>query len=298
MARKPYLEEPDQPDRWLVSYADFITLLFALFVVMYAMASMPGMQFRQLSSSLGEALGSKVSVPTAGAAIDAVPILHMDSPELPQMPILTPIVIPPIATDVSVIPISPDLPMSADEIRHQTELRREKTQMKNIADQLEQRLGVLIEQGKVHVTQANWGINVEINASILFAPAAAVLDLNSTSEQILHSIVDVLKNQSYLIHVEGHTDDQPINTPLYPSNWELSSARAGSVVRLFIDMGIYSARLVAIGHAANKPVASNSTPDGRQRNRRVQIMILADTIERFEKVDAVNAMEKAEVLLP
>ncbi|MEY3807637.1 MAG: flagellar motor protein MotD, partial [Pseudomonadota bacterium] len=80
MARKPYLEEPDQPDRWLVSYADFITLLFALFVVMYAMASMPGMQFRQLSSSLGEALGSKVSAPTAGPAIDAVPILHMDSP--------------------------------------------------------------------------------------------------------------------------------------------------------------------------------------------------------------------------
>jgi len=264
------------------------------------MASMPGMQFRQLSSSLGEALGSKVSAPTARPVIDVVPILHLDSPELLQtpMPILSPIIIPPIATDFSVVPISADPPMSADEMRHQTELRREKTQMKNIADQLEQRLGVLIEQGKVHVTQANWGINVEINASILFAPAAAVLDLNSTSEQILHSIVDVLKNQSYLIHVEGHTDDQPINTPLYPSNWELSSARAGSVVRLFIDMGIYSARLVAIGHAANKPVASNSTPDGRHRNRRVQIMILADTVERFEKVDAVNAMEKAEVLLP
>ena len=81
-------------------------------------------------------------------------------------------------------------------------------------------------------------------------------------------------NQPYLIHVEGHTDDKPINTPQYPSNWELSSARAGSIVRLLIDMGIQSQRLAAIGYAANRPVISNNTAEGRLRNRRVQLMIL------------------------
>ena len=84
----------------------------------------------------------------------------------------------------------------------------------------------------------------------------------------------------HAIEVEGHTDDVAINTPHFPSNWELSSARASSVVRLFIEHGVAASRLTAVGSAANHPVASNGTPEGRARNRRVTVTILAPAAER------------------
>lgn len=291
MARKPYHEEPEQHDRWLVSYADFITLLFALFVVMYAMSSTQGIKFKQLSSSLGQALANKEPEQTMPPIPFKPTSTIFDTPDLTKVILFPPIVTmpaPPLMLMLTpdptalikpfpLLPISADPPMSTEEVRHQTELRREKVKMKDVASQLEQRLATLINQDKVRITQSNWGISVEINASILFAPADAVFNSGSDSMLTLKSIADVLKNQSYLIHIEGHTDDQPINTQQYPSNWELSSARAGSVVRLFIDMGIQSQRLVAIGYAANRPVATNNTADGRLRNRRVQLMILNDS---------------------
>jgi chemotaxis protein MotB len=137
----------------------------------------------------------------------------------------------------------------------------------------------LVSQGKVRVTQSNWGISVEINASILFAPAEAKLNPNSVD--ILQSIAEVLKNDSQLIHVEGHTDDKVINTNQFPSNWELSAARAGSVIRLFIHTGIEAKRLVAIGYADNKPLAPNDSAEGRLRNRRVQLMIMANSTQEL-----------------
>lgn len=316
MARKPYPEEPEQHDRWLVSYADFITLLFALFVVMYAMASMSGTQFSQLSASLGAALGRKVLEPAPQIISEATPVLlpvtFLEGPvskglyegsslflyprftvapeeESTPIPVFEPVV----------VPVPP--PMSADEVRQQLELRNEKLQLKHISDQLEQRFAKLIEEGKVRVTQTKWGVSIEVNASILFAPADVLSNLTPESEDILRSIAEILKDQSQMIHVEGHTDDQPIQTSQYPSNWELSSSRAGSVVRLFVDMGLHSSRLVAIGYAANKPVDSNSTPEGRQRNRRVQIMIIAgsgESEEKAGKVEYTGTVEYTEALLP
>jgi len=92
-------------------------------------------------------------------------------------------------------------------------------------------------------------------------------------------VAKVLKDDTHAIRVEGHTDNVPIRNANFPSNWELSAVRASSVVRLFIDGGIGQERLTAVGHGANRPVAGNDTPEGRQRNRRVQIMILSDLSE-------------------
>ena len=139
---------------------------------------------------------------------------------------------------------------------------------------LDERLSALVRQGSVRVTRSIRGINIEINAAILFAPAEA--RLNPASIAALESIADVLRSHSNAIEVEGHTDNQAINTAAYPSNWELSAARASRVVRLLLASGIDETRLLAIGHAANRPVASNDTTEGRLRNRRVEIQVLSN----------------------
>lgn len=304
MARKPYHEEPEQNDRWLISYADFITLLFALFVVMYAMASTQGIKFQQLSSALNQALSNKEPNQSPSTTLQAMAFkptdIMLDNPD-PSHVILLPVTVAlpapapmlmfnPVPAAINKPTVIENLSMSADEIRHQNELRREKVKMKDVANQLELRLATLIDQDKVRITESNRGISVEINASILFAPADAVFNSDSKSLLTLQSIADVLTNQPYLIHVEGHTDDIPINTQQYPSNWELSSARAGSVVRLLIGMGIQSQRLAAIGYAANRPITSNDSADGRLRNRRVQLMILNDAESGDAAIDAPVSM--------
>ncbi len=241
MARKRYAEEPEQNDRWLVSYADFITLLFAFFVVMYAMSSVQEQKVNQLSTSIGLALGKKA-----------------------------PLVIAPKASPTTAE--SELLPQSVAR-RMKSSAQREHSQMKGIAQALNDRLLALVKQGKVRITRSSRGISIEINAAILFAPADA--RLNPASIAALESIAEILRPHPNVIEVEGHTDNQAIETAAYPSNWELSAARSSRVVRLLVASGIQESRMLAIGHGANRPVASNDTPQGRLRNRRVEIQVLS-----------------------
>ncbi len=241
MKRKPYPEEPEHNDRWLVSYADFITLLFAFFVVMYAVSSVQDHKVRQLSESIGQALGKKVHIKAEAGT--------------------------PLA------PAVPDLLPQSVARRTKSTAQREHKQMTRMALALDERLSALVRQGTVRVTRSSRGISIEINAAILFAPADA--RLNPESVAALQSIAEVLRFQPNAIEVEGHTDNRAIETTAYPSNWELSAARASRVVRLLIDSGIDDRRLLAVGHAANRPVASNETTQGRLRNRRVEIQVLA-----------------------
>jgi chemotaxis protein MotB len=304
MTRKPYQEDHDNQDRWLLSYADFITLLFALFVVLYAMsAGKDNANLHVLSASLGQAMGKKS---------DKSPNEPLTAKENPTSPATTSAANPPPAAPTPAAAVeatksalealkdalTPGHSDSADETKDNIsttnvseeekklheQLQQDRTELTGIAKELQNRLASLVDLGKIRVTQSNWGISVEINASILFAPAEA--KLHPEAIVTLQSIAEVLKDQPQLIHVEGYTDDHAISTQQYPSNWELSSARAGSVVRLFIDSGIASERLEAIGHAANHPVAANSTPEGRLRNRRVELQIIGNS--STEKQAVVN----------
>jgi chemotaxis protein MotB len=126
----------------------------------------------------------------------------------------------------------------------------------------------------VRLTRLPHGIAVEINASVLFAPAQASLESDSIAA--LSAVAAVLNDSDNVVKVEGHTDNLPIASAQYPSNWELSSARASSVVRLFVANGAVASRLTATGYADNRPVDTNDTPDGRARNRRVTLLILED----------------------
>jgi len=237
MARKKYDDTSENHERWLISYADFITLLFAFFVVMYAISSINQEKYRVFSVSLGNALGGRT-----GATVEAAMAPRITLQDLVSK-------------------------------RKSDTLRRERALLKALAADLSDTLAPLVKEGKVRVTQNSRGVTVDINASVLFDPGDATLTPDSM--EALRALAGRLKDDTHAIAVEGHTDGVPIATPLFASNWELSAVRASSVVRLFVDSGLDSRRLSAVGNADNVPVASNDTPEGRARNRRVTVTILS-----------------------
>jgi chemotaxis protein MotB len=152
-------------------------------------------------------------------------------------------------------------------------MRREKDRLTLLARDLTATLGPLVKEGKVRITQNSRGVSVEINASVLFNSGDATL--TSESREALTALAGLLKSDPHALQVEGHTDNVTIRRPAFPSNWELSGARAGAVVRLFADLGVPPERMTVVGHGANIPVASNDNAEGRARNRRVAVTILS-----------------------
>lgn len=250
MARKPRHEEHDNHERWLVSYADFITLLFAFFVVMYAISSVNEGKYRVLSDSLVNAF--KNVAPTSADP------LRNDQP------------LAGTASKQILLPTPSAMPLSKPSPQVEAQTRK----MQSMASNIKQSLGALIDKGKVRVTQSKRGIAVEISDSILFDLGHA--ELQSPSVAVLRAVADMVKDSDNLIQVEGHTDNQPIRSSQFPSNWELSSARAASVVRLFVEAGVAPQRLVVLGYSDQRPMESNDKEPGRARNRRVTLNILAD----------------------
>ena len=240
--RRPFHEDHENHERWLISYADFITLLFAFFVVMYAVSVVNIGKYTVLSEALGDAFGGRAATRTSAAgAIE-------------------------------------DLPLSSIVARKRMEAaKRDRERLALLARRLHSTLGPLVNSGKVRVTQNSRGVTVEINASVLFDEGDAALV--GSARDTLQAVAGVLKDDRHAIEVEGHTDSTPIANGRFPSNWELSAARASTVVRLFADSGVAERRLAAVGRAANVPLAPNDDPIGRARNRRVAVTILAGTAE-------------------
>lgn len=127
-------------------------------------------------------------------------------------------------------------------------------------------------EGEFKVAFEAIGIRLILQERLLFESGSA--DIKPEMRPILDKLYEILKDLPNPVEVEGHTDSIPISTERYPSNWELSTARAGAVVRYFIAKGISPERLKASGYADTKPIASNATPEGRAQNRRVEIVIL------------------------
>lgn len=241
-------EDHDNAERWLVSYADFITLLFAFFVVMYAISSLNEGKYRVLSTSLINAFrsGTNISMsnqPPSGGANSLV-----------QVPETKPI---------------------AKAVKSNSALH-EQAKLGSLAADLRSVLEPLVKGGQVKISQTQKGIEIEIKDSALFATGQA--QPSASSVQMLTQMAGLLNKVDNSVSVEGFTDDVPIKTSVFPSNWELSAARAGSVVRLFQENGMAPDRLVAVGRAENMPVADNGTTEGRARNRRVSITVLANDV--------------------
>lgn len=245
--RQRTLEQSDNVDRWLVSYADFVTLLFAFFVVMYAISSVNEGKYRVLSDTLIAAFNTppKSTQPIqVGKPITEAPV-HQTSPGVAK-------------------PIRVEPPKVDDQ----------KARMATIANKVAASLKPLIDRDEIKVTHNKLWVEVEIKSSILYSSGSAELEIEAYTP--LKKLAAVVKDLPNYVDVEGHTDNLPIKTSVYPSNWELSAARAASVVHLFTKQGISPKRLSAIGYGEFRPVAANNSVEGRRQNRRVKVVILAD----------------------
>lgn len=247
MRRNHRPEEQANHERWLVSYADFITLLLAVFAVMYALSQVNEGKYRVMAGSLLNTIAKEQG--------------RRDNL------IVVPEPAPPI------VPVDDSAAKRASRIG-EAQLRQQE-KMRSIARDIMAAFAPLVKDGQVRMSQSERGVRVEINASALFPLGEATLQEDSI--KALNAVGQVLRNGEYAIHVEGHTDDIPIITPKFPSNWELSAVRASSVVRLLIDNGVQATRLTAVGYGENRPVESNGSEEGRARNRRVTLMILSSS---------------------
>lgn len=239
----------DHHDRWLISYADFITLLFAFFVVMYAISAVNESKYRILSNSLGDAFGKSPARSPAQA------------PRLPK---------------------TTRLPDAKQPASKQQQTIEEQAHMTEVANNLLEVMAPLVKEGKVRVTRSRRGVSIEINANVLFAPGRA--ELHPQSLAVLGAVAEKLKAEPFNLEITGHTDVVPISNSAFASNWELSAVRAASVVRLLANHGIAPARLYAIGREASQPIASNNLAEGRARNRRVELMILSGRPDVIEEI--------------
>jgi chemotaxis protein MotB len=243
--RGKHEEEHVNHERWLVSYADFITLLFVLFVVMYSLGKADVAKFAKLQASLQRAFRVEVL-----QGNDPSSVRGNDGTLMPTAM---------IREGVAQLAAYPDsrLVTTIDELREA------------MAEVPAPGPG----RGSVEIGAARDGAVISLSGNVLFDSGRA--DLKPEGLVLLDVLAGRLAELSNELRVEGHTDDTPIATPLYPSNWELSSARATTVARYLAERGIAPIRLIAAGYGEFRPAAPNDTREGRARNRRVDIVIIS-----------------------
>jgi len=272
--RRKRVEEHENHERWLVSYADFITLLFAFFVVMYSVSSVNEGKYRVLSSTLDGAFKGQ---PRTMDAIEIGELLENKEliERLMQLENSGNKVIPDLFSEST-----PE--QSAEIIDNAIEGDQkinEAQALSQLGESLEDALSPLIDKDLVSVEKNDLWVEVELNSNMLFGSGNA--SLSDEALRVLWKVAKPVRKLNNAVQVEGFTDNIPINSFEYPSNWELSGARAASVVHLFTKYGIKPDRLAAVGYGEQHPVDSNETPEGRERNRRVVIVIQSNAISRF-----------------
>jgi chemotaxis protein MotB len=270
LIRKRVEEDQDNHDRWLVSYADFITLLFAFFVVMYSISSVEIGKYKQLTNSIGTAFSGNGSSGVNQTSTEKG--LGARGTETKTSSIIKP------------------LPLS---YLYTEKMRRERDSMAKTGTEVSNKLAPMITEGKIQVIQTSRGIRIDIQDNLLFSAGSA--DLSTAANAIISEIVPLIKDNQRKIQVEGHTDNTPIHNTTFFSNWELSAVRASSVVRLLSALGISEQRLSATGLGASQPISENETESGRAKNRRVSIII---TYEVPTQEDTSNVIAPQVSALP
>jgi chemotaxis protein MotB len=273
MARRKRHEEHENHEAWAIPYGDLVTLLLAFFVVMYAMSSVNEGKYRVLSDSLSEAFNGTPSTAKESSAEDDPPPRSLELPRNQVRRLISaalPANAPTAATATAAAAATAATP-AAQEPAPGADADNN-AELAQVADQVSAAMGSLVAAGEVHVRRyQNW-IAVDISSDILFG--SGVARLSGPAVPVLQHLADALKPFPNAIRVEGHTDDRPIQTAEFPSNWELSAARAASVVHLFMDRGIAADRLAVMGFGQYRPTMSNLNVTGRNANRRVAVLIL------------------------
>jgi len=281
--KKP--EEHGNHEGWAIPDGDLITLLLAFFVVMYSVSSVNAGKYRVLSESLVAAFRGEprtVSPIQIGenregtlredVLLDQVPRSRAD---------LLPLEIIDHQTDPEEEPEQEPERVRIDDsegepawaVALEDRARDIEAGLQRMAEEVRESLGEMIDLENIRVRESPFWLELEVETDILFPSGSATI--SAPAEPVLQQIAEILAPFPNPIRVEGHTDNVPISTPAFPSNWELSAARAANVVRLFQDSGITAQRLAAIGMGEYRPIADNTTVEGRNLNRRVLIVVLA-----------------------
>lgn len=237
MSRRHKHEEHANHEAWAIPYGDLVTLLLAFFVVMYSISSVNEGKYRVVSDSLNAAFHGD---PTTSAPIQ------------PGQKAATTLAAP-------LVQLNPPPDMK-------------ETVLRQMAQQVEDAMSPLITQGLVDVRRGDGFVEVSIRSDILFP--SGVAQLSPAAQPVIQLLGHTLSTFPNSIQVEGHTDDVPIHTSIFPSNWELSAARSASVVRTLAENGVEARRLSVLAYGEFRPVLPNATPDGRNANRRVVMTIL------------------------
>jgi chemotaxis protein MotB len=251
-------EEHENEERWLVSFADMMTLLFCLFMVLFAISSVNTSKFEELAKSLQDAFSGKVV--SGGEAV-----MQTGSSTPPEQSQAT----PPLPSMMPVTQATEGAGATTD----QSELKRRAKQEEEELQSLRKRIQSLAKQegvaANVKVTVRKRGLVVELLTDRVFFESGSAL-VKPHAERLLVKIAHIIAGErKHPVVVEGHTDSAPIATAQFPSNWELSGARAGAVVRTFQRSGVNGKRMSTQGFGSQMPAASNATAEGRSRNRRV-----------------------------
>jgi chemotaxis protein MotB len=291
-------DEHANHEAWAIPYADLLTLLLAFFVVMYAISSVNAGKYRVLSDSLFAAfrgtprtlqpiqVGEK-QVGT-GADLNATVIQQsmLDGRAQSRLaPVPVAIGLPKSGGGNALIPSQ--LPAQAAAAA---------AALARVADEVARAMDQLVMKDMVTIRRNDFWIEVEMRTDILFPSGSA--RLADDAVDIIERLGSVLAPFPNPIRVEGHTDNKPIKTAVFYSNWELSAARAGSVVRVLATHGVTPDRLAVIGYGEQRPIQTNDTPEGRNANRRVVIVILSTDLMRQPAAPANNALPDAAAPTP
>ncbi len=252
MPRRRHHEEHENHERWLVSYADFITLLFAFFVVMYSISSLNEGKYKILSQSLTGVFSQP------DRTIKPIPVGE-ERPRTSEAELVLP--------DEG----SPQAPVDS---------------LESIASSVREAFGDLIQSKQLKVSGNELWIEIELSSSLLFSSGEALP--NNAAFEIIEKVAKILAPYENPIHVEGFTDNQPIQTAQFPTNWELSAARAASIVRMLAMDGVNPGRMAAVGYGEFQPVADNATAEGRGRNRRV-VLVVSRNLDVRRSVSGVGS---------
>jgi chemotaxis protein MotB len=224
-------------DRWLVSYADFTTLLLAFFMALYTVSDVNEAKLATAASSLRAAFDSQEATwgpPSGGPTGQPVP--------------------EPAANHAGALPAP------------------RTNAIAQVRERIEQELAGAITAGQLEIGADDRGLVLSLPESATFPVASA--DVTSTAQAVIDRVATTLEPLDVAVRIEGHTDDTPIRTARYTSNWELSTARASAVVARFIEQRVDPRRLSAAGYGEFHPRASNGTADGRASNRRVDVVVV------------------------
>jgi chemotaxis protein MotB len=262
MSRRKRPKAHANHERWLVSYADFITLLFAFFVVLYASSQVDHRKVGRLAMAIQVAFQELGVFP---ASTTQVPI-DMSEP----MPFST-------VQAIESVKHSTDLSHVSSAPRDSLAAAAEEANLTTLQTELQQALQHEISVHTVALHREIEGLVISLREFGFFDSGSAAL--KPSALPALDRIASILAVRSCRLRIEGHTDNVPIHTAQMASNWELSAARSTELVRLLILRYRFSpARLAAAGYAEYHPIASNDTPQGRAQNRRVDIVILSEHV--------------------